>query len=89
MKSVVVPWFNENVIKALPEGVTVADDFGSPTYDDNRKNFILAETGRPDVVEGLLKYMLAYKQMGIIEPLNDLFAQWGEKTSLYQLQLTH
>jgi len=85
MKSVVVPWFNENVSKVLPEGVTVAEDFGSPTYDDNRKNFILqAETGRPDVVEGLLEYMLAYKQMGLIEPLTELFTKWDEKDQFIQ-----
>lgn len=80
MKSEVVPWFQENVGEFLPEGFTVADEYGPPTYDEIRRKFILqAKTGKPDVIEGLLEYVLSYKKMGLIEPLTDRFEQWVEK----------
>jgi len=80
MKSEVVPWFQENVIKVLPEGFAVADEYGPPTYDEIRRKFILqAKTGKPDVIEGLFEYVLSYKKMGLVEPLTDRFEQWTEK----------
>jgi len=80
MKSEVVPWFQENVVKVLPEGFRVAEDYGPPTYDEIRRKFILqAQTGKPDVIEGLLEYVLSYKKMGLIEPLTSKFEEWSEK----------
>lgn len=80
MKSDVVPWFQENVSKILPDGVSVSEDYGPPTYDEIRRKFILqAKTGKPDVIEGLLEYVLSYKKMGIIEPVTKQFEQWAEK----------
>ncbi|HHV62467.1 MAG TPA: sugar ABC transporter substrate-binding protein [Firmicutes bacterium] len=79
MRSEVATHFLKNVSKAVPN-VTVADDFGPTTYDELRRKFILqAKTGKPDIIEGLLENVVAYKRLGLIKPVTKEFAAWSDK----------
>lgn len=73
-------WAKENFPKDLPKGVTVANNYGPPIYQDAQQKFIVqGRRGKPDVIEGVLEGMIAYQKAGLIEPLNDLFDQWADK----------
>jgi multiple sugar transport system substrate-binding protein len=73
-------WAKENFPKDLPKGVTVANNYGPPIYQDAQQKFIVqGRRGKPDVIEGVLEGMIAYQKAGLIEPLNDLFNQWPDK----------
>jgi multiple sugar transport system substrate-binding protein len=73
----VVQW-QEDVKEALPN-YTVDEFYGPGTYKDQRDRFLLqAESGTPDVIEGLVEDMAAYVQAGLIEPLDDRFAAWED-----------
>ena len=58
---------------------TVDEFYGPGTYKDQRDKFLLqAESGTPDVIEGLVEDMAAYVQAGLIEPLDERFAAWED-----------
>lgn len=85
MRSEFVPWVQENVKDHLPEGYELRDDYGPVTYDELRKLYILqARSGQPDVIEGLLENVVAYKRAGLIQPVTDLFAQWAESNQFME-----
>jgi hypothetical protein len=66
-------WSKDNFPKDLPHGVTVANNFGPPIYQDAQQKFIVqGRRGKPDVIEGVLEGMIDYQKAGLIEPLNDL-----------------
>ena len=69
-----------NVPAALPEGFTLAQDFGPPTYDEVEQRYIVqARSGKPDVVEGVLENMIALQKAGLIQPLTEQFENWDEQ----------
>ena len=73
----VLKW-EEDVKAALPNA-TVDNYYGPGKYQDQRDRFLLqAESGKPDVIEGLLEDMAAYVQAGLIEPLDERFAAWED-----------
>ncbi len=85
MRSEFVPWVQENVKNHLPEGYELRDDYGPVTYDELRRLYILqARSGQPDVIEGLLENVVAYKRAGLIKPVTDLFAEWDESDQFLQ-----
>ncbi|HLS89646.1 MAG TPA: hypothetical protein VK101_00160, partial [Limnochordia bacterium] len=85
MRSEFVPWVQENVKNYLPEGYELRDDYGPVTYDELRRLYILqARSGQPDVIEGLLENVVAYKRAGLIKPVTDLFAEWDESDQFLQ-----
>ena len=64
-----------------PPCPTIAVDnfYGPGTYADQRDKYLLqAESGTPDVIEGLLEDTAAYVEKGIIEPLDERFAAWED-----------
>jgi len=73
----VMQW-QEDVKAALPEA-TVDEFYGPGTYKDQRDKFLLqAESGTPDVIEGLVEDTAAYVEAGLIVPLDDRFAAWAD-----------
>ena len=72
-------WVEENVPAALPEGYTLAQDFGPPTYDEVEQRYIVqARSGKPDVVEGVLENMIALQKAGLIQPVTEQFENWDQ-----------
>jgi ABC-type glycerol-3-phosphate transport system substrate-binding protein len=75
--SYVQSW-EQNVKTALPN-YKVASYFGPGDYGTLRKTFLVqAQTGTPDVIEGLLEDVPVYVQKGDIEPLDSYFNSWSE-----------
>jgi ABC-type glycerol-3-phosphate transport system substrate-binding protein len=73
-----VAQWEENVQTALPNA-QVDNFYGPGTYKDQRDRFLLqAESGTPDVIEGLLEDTAAYVQQGSIEPLDAYFESWED-----------
>lgn len=73
----VLQW-QEAVKVALPN-VAVDEFYGPGTYKDQRDKFLLqAESGKPDVIEGLLEDTAGYVSADLISPLDDLFNAWDE-----------
>lgn len=73
----VLKW-EEDVKTALPNA-TVDNYYGPGKYQDQRDRYLLqAESGKPDVIEGLLEDTAAYVQAGLIEPLDERFAAWED-----------
>lgn len=73
-----VAQWEENVKSALPDA-RVDNFYGPGKYKDQRDKFLLqAESGTPDVIEGLLEDTAAYVQKGSIMPLDDYFAAWED-----------
>jgi len=82
----VLQW-EEDVVEAVP-GATVDNFYGPGKYKDQRDKFLLqAESGTPDVIEGLLEDTAAYVQKGSIVPLDDLFAAWDESDQFVESTL--
>lgn len=82
----VLKW-EEDVKTALPN-VNVDSYYGPGKYLDQRDKFLLqAESGKPDVIEGLLEDMAAYVQAGLIEPLDERFAAWDESSMFVESTL--
>ena len=74
-----VAWVEENAPSFLPEGVSIAQDYGPPTYSEVEQRFIVqGRSGKPDVVEGVLENMIALQAAGLIEPVTEQFAGWEE-----------
>ncbi len=68
-----------NVKKAL-SNYRVSNFFGPGGYAQLRQKFLIqAQTGTPDVIEGLLEDVPVYAQKGNIESLNAYFDSWSEK----------
>jgi multiple sugar transport system substrate-binding protein len=79
-KAPLLQWVKENFPKDLPTGVTVADNYGPPVYQDAQQKFIVqGRRGKPDVIEGVLEGMIAYQKAGLIAPLNEQFDPWSDK----------
>jgi ABC-type glycerol-3-phosphate transport system substrate-binding protein len=77
-----------DVKTALPN-VTVDNFYGPGKYKDQRDKFLLqAESGTPDVIEGLLEDTAAYVEAGIIDPLDDRFAAWEDSSQFVESTLT-
>jgi ABC-type glycerol-3-phosphate transport system substrate-binding protein len=73
----VLQW-EEDVVTALPNAV-VDNFYGPGKYKDQRDKFLLqAQSGTPDVIEGLLEDTAVYVAKGLLEPLDDLFAAWED-----------
>ena len=82
----VLQW-EKDVKTALPNA-TVDNFYGPGMYQDQRDKFLLqAESGKPDVIEGLLEDTAAYVQKGDIAPLDDRFAAWADKDQFVQSTL--
>lgn len=72
-----VTMWEERVSEALPNA-SVDNFYGPGKYSEQRQNFLVqAQSGTPDVVEGLLEDVSVYVQRGSIEPLTDYFEQWN------------
>src|SRR6266576_1263443 len=79
-KQGLLAWIKEHVPKDLPQGATVAGNYGPPIYQDAQQKFIVqGRRGKPDVIEGVLEGMIAYQKAGLITPIDDLFNQWPDK----------
>lgn len=82
----VVQW-EKDVKEALPN-IQVDNFYGPGKYKDQRDKFLLqAESGTPDVIEGLLEDTAAYVQKGYIEPLDDRFAAWEDSSQFVESTL--
>ncbi len=82
----VLQW-EEDVKTALPNAA-VDNFYGPGKYKDQRDKFLLqAESGTPDVIEGLLEDTAAYVQKGYIEPLDDRFNAWADKDQFVESTL--
>ena len=82
-----VKQWEEDVVTALPQA-TVDNFYGPGKYKDQRDKFLLqAESGTPDVIEGLLEDTAAYVQKGQIVPLDDRFAAWADKDQFVESTL--
>ncbi len=83
-----VAQWEEDVVVAVP-GATVDNFYGPGKYKDQRDKFLLqAESGTPDVIEGLLEDTAAYVQKGSIVPLDELFAGWEDSGQFVESTLT-
>ena len=83
-----VAQWEEDVVAAVP-GATVDNFYGPGKYKDQRDKFLLqAESGTPDVIEGLLEDTAAYVQKGSIVPLDELFAGWEDSGQFVESTLT-
>lgn len=79
-KAPMLQWVKENFPKDLPKGATVANNYGPPVYQDAQQKFIVqGRRGKPNVIEGVLEGMIAYRKAGLIAPLNEQFDQWSDK----------
>ncbi len=77
-----------DAVDTLP-GVTVDNFYGPGKYKDQRDKFLLqAESGTPDVIEGLLEDTAAYVQQGSIVPLDEMFAEWADSSQFVESTLT-
>lgn len=73
-------WVEENAPSYLPEGYTLAQDYGPPTYSEVEQRYIVqARSGKPDVVEGVLENMIALQKAGLIQPVTEEFEGWDEQ----------
>ena len=83
-----VAQWEADAVTALP-GVTVDNFYGPGKYKDQRDKFLLqAESGKPDVIEGLLEDTAAYVQQGSIVALDDRFAEWEDSDQFVESTLT-
>ena len=79
MKAPLTKWLKESLPKELP-GVTVADNYGPPIYQDGQQKFVVqGRKGKPDVIESVLEGMIAYQRAGLLAPIDDLFDKWPDK----------
>ena len=79
MKAPLTKWLKETLPKELP-GVTVADNYGPPIYQDGQQKFVVqGRKGKPDVIESVLEGMIAYQRAGLLAPIDDLFDKWPDK----------
>jgi hypothetical protein len=68
------------VATALPNDA-VDNFYGPGDYGPLRQKYLLqAKSGTPDVVEGLLEDTAVYVKAGLIDPLDDQFNAWSDKT---------
>jgi ABC-type glycerol-3-phosphate transport system substrate-binding protein len=69
----------EEDVKTALSNYEVDNFYGPGKYTDQRDKFLLqSESGKPDVIEGLLEDTAVYVQKGIIEPLDSYFSEWDE-----------
>jgi len=70
--------------QALPN-VKVDPFYGPGDYGPLRTKYLLqANSGTPDVVEGLLEDIAVYVKQGLVEPLDDRFNAWADKSQFVQ-----
>jgi ABC-type glycerol-3-phosphate transport system substrate-binding protein len=82
----VLQW-EEDAKVELPN-IIVDNFYGPGKYKDQRDKYLLqAESGTPDVIEGLLEDTAAYVQTGLIEPLDERFAAWDESDQFVESTL--
>lgn len=75
------------VKQALPN-CTVDPFFGPGDYGPLRQKYLVqASTGTPDVIEGLLEDLDVYVTSGLVEPLDDYFNAWADKSQFVQSAL--
>ena len=75
-----VEWVESHAPDYLPEGYTLAQDYGPPTYSEVEQRYIVqARSGKPDVVEGVLENMIALQKAGLIQPVTEQFGGWDEQ----------
>jgi multiple sugar transport system substrate-binding protein len=78
-KGPLTKWVSENVPKLLP-GVTLANNYGPPIYQDAQQKLIVqGRRGKPDVIEAVLEGMIAYQKAGLIAPIDSEFDKWADK----------
>ncbi len=76
------------VVKALPN-VKVDPFFGPGDYGTLRQKYLLqSKSGTPDVIEGLLEDLAVYVKQGLVEPLDDRFNAWADKSQFVSATLT-
>lgn len=76
------------VKQALPN-CTVDPYFGPGDYGLLRQKYLVqASTGTPDVIEGLLEDIDVYVTSGLVEPLDDYFNAWADKSQFVQSAIT-
>jgi len=76
------------VVKALPNA-KVDPFFGPGDYGTLRQKYLLqAKSGAPDVIEGLLEDLAVYVKQGLVEPLDDRFNAWADKSQFVQASIT-
>ena len=76
------------VKQALPN-CTVDSYFGPGDYGPlHQKYLVQASTGTPDVIEGLLEDLDVYVTSGLVEPLDDYFNAWADKSQFVQSAIT-
>jgi len=84
MKTVGPGWAKERLPSMLPKDVTVASDFGPPIYQDGQQKFLVqGRRGIPDVIEGVLEGMISYQRANLLEPVNEQFDKWPDKSEFY------
>ena len=75
-----VDWVEENAPTYLPEGYSLSQDYGPPTYSEVEQRYIVqGRSGKPDVLEGVLENMISLEAAGLIEPVTEQFANWEEQ----------
>ena len=76
------------VKQALPN-CTVDPYFGPGDYGPLRQKYLVqASTGTPDVIEGLLEDLDVYVTSGLVQPLDDYFNAWADKSQFVQSAIT-
>jgi ABC-type glycerol-3-phosphate transport system substrate-binding protein len=76
------------VKQALPN-CTVDPFFGPGDYGPLRQKYLVqASTGTPDVIEGLLEDIAIYVKQSLVEPLDDRFNAWADKSQFVQASIT-
>jgi multiple sugar transport system substrate-binding protein len=82
-----VQQWEEAVKKTLPN-IAVDNFYGPGEYKPQRDKFLLqAKSGTPDVVEGLLEDTAVYVKNGFIDPLDDRFNAWVDKSQFIEAAL--
>lgn len=83
-----VSMWEDRVAEAL-ENASVDSFYGPGKYSEQRQNFLVqAESGTPDVIEGLLEDVSVYVARGSIEPLTSYFEQWADSDQFVESTLT-
>lgn len=81
-----LPWWEEKIQALLPAGTRVS--YGVLGYSSLEQRYLIAaQTGKPDLVEGVLSQVPIYQAPGLIEPLSERFLAWEEHDQFLQSAL--
>lgn len=83
-----VKQWEANIKTALPN-YKVDNFYGPGDYGPQRDKYLVqAQSGKPDVIEGLLEDTAVYVAKGVIEPLDSYFNKWSDKDQFVPATLT-